>query len=251
MYSPSVLSSDVYSLWKAPERSLGSSGTANGEDEHKSVQNSRSLYAPPLMAYSAEYPGASLYQLEYTIASQNGTVGNRLPPHSQRKLERLQRIRNTGYNSIIPIGMKKTMRQLDAERTQSAAADADDAEITNMAENVHGEHLNQAAGGANGRDQTAEAMTTSLESHGNSNSMSNMMSRTTDPGSSINLDAEMPNMDDSDTQSGTFLSEEGEYSDAPAPHVGEMINEDEGFMAEEVEYHEDHSFASEIGRERE
>lgn len=247
MYSPSVLSTDLYSLWRTPENGL----YKNGDEEHKSGHNHRSLYAPPLLAYSAEYPGASLYQLEYTISTQEGTRGANLPPQTHRKLERIQRIRNTGYTSLIPIGLKKTMRQIDAERAHNVGGDEDDEpEITHMAENVPGEHLRRPNGAVEGGELANEDMMNNTDSQINSNSNSNMMSRSNDMGSSIDLDAGVPNMDELNSSNGTFVTEDDEIDNEEepiAPHLGDLLNEDEGFMADEVEYQEDHSFASEIG----
>ncbi|RLV84978.1 hypothetical protein JA9_000250 [Meyerozyma sp. JA9] len=247
MYSPSVVTTDLYSLWRTPDAGVGDRNGTAGDEEHRSGHNNRSLYAPPLSAYSAEYPGASLYQLEYTISTQEGTRGANLPPQTHRKLERIQRIRNTGYTSLIPIGMKKTMRQLDAERAHNAGIDEDDEpEITHMAENVPGERVGRPNGAAEGGDSEVN----NTDSNIVSNSNSNMMSRSNDMGSSIDLDAAVPNMDELNSSNGTFVTEDDEIDNDEepiAPHLGDLLNEDEGFMADEVEYQEDHSFASEIG----
>lgn len=285
MFTPAVLSSDIYGLWRSPRRSLGDKGGVSGDEDSKNVTGNRSLYAPPLLAYSADYPGASLYQLEYTIAAQEGTAGSSLPPQTHRKLERLQRIRNTGMSTIVPIGMTKTMRQMEAERAEKDTG-GEDEPINHMVENVPSEHSGRRAnvvgdgdgtddgdGGDGGGDEYDDRSANSnigwreshnghSRSHSGSNSGSSYLSasltgshanrvprnnsnlRSVDL-SSVDLDAGVQNMDDEESSDGTFATEE-EEDEPMAANLGE-INEDEGFMADEVEYQEDHSFASEMG----
>lgn len=187
------------------------------EDQRRHI---RLLFAPPLLAYSAEYPGASLSQLEYTISNQSGNKQDLplLTPLIQRKLDRLQQIRNIGYTSIIPAGVGKTMEQIDFE----------EARHFNMSEQQDESFIPTAENG--------DAPDSSINGAPNQS-----INEEEEP--DIDLDANIPNADD--------VTNDDDFEDDEFGEVQEeqdeidlddhSLNEDEGFMAEEVEYQDDHS----------
>lgn len=184
----------------------------------------RLLFAPPLLAYSAEYPGASLSQLEYTIINQTGNKDELplLTPLIQRKLDRLQQIRNIGYTNIVPIGVGKTMEKIDMEEAR---------------------HFNMS-------DQQEESFIPTAENgDGPDSSINGAVNHNVneDDNEEIDLDANIPNADvtneDDDFEEDDFgeIQEEQEEIDLDY----HSLNEDEGFMAEDVEYQDDHSIVTE------
>lgn len=81
------------------------------------------LFAPPLSSYSAESPGPTLIQLDYMIQTAFCVPGikSSLPifmttPLIQKKLKLMQQVRNTGYSTIKPLGIEKTLQKLDFEK---------------------------------------------------------------------------------------------------------------------------------------
>lgn len=152
MYSPNFNITNTYELW----------------DKQKPE-----LVQPPLSAYSSEFPGVTNYQSNYPYSLS-----------TQIKLNRLNQIKYFGYKSLKPIGINKTMEQMDHENNALEAN-----------------------------------MTTTLEN----DVIDPNLQRDLDV--DVDLDDSIPNFDsDADLN----LNEE----------------EDEGFMAEEVEYQNDHSLGT-------
>lgn len=141
MFLPSSFPKDIYWLWDKQEQesppihkrksalNSESSATTNGtivgpsRQEQGSDSNSdtrrqaSNLYAPPLVGYSAEAPGAQLSYSDYNIRRLvvgEDNVGFRLShtPLAMSRLERLRRIKNYGYRTIRPVGVEKTMEEL-------------------------------------------------------------------------------------------------------------------------------------------
>lgn len=171
-----------------------------------------SHYAPPLSAYLTEECGPSGVYTEYNMAKQLALVSGStdmplLSPMLLKRLQTLKKIRTTGYNLIVPIGIGKTMAQLDAE----AQMNDDDSHC--VQENlVHG-------------TTNAEALAVM-----DANVNPNQEPGTTDNvlGMDRDLDAQVVDADASDTFDEDFDN-----------HV-ESLGHD-GFMAEDVEYQNDHS----------
>ncbi|CUM49116.1 unnamed protein product [Debaryomyces tyrocola] len=249
MYSPTLFSDSLYKLWRHDDDGIDSSDfhkrsfnmhnannpNSNGatttttnnvtqeqlEDQRRHV---RLLFAPPLLAYSAEYPGASLSQLEYTISNQSGNKQDLplLTPLIQRKLDRLQQIRNIGYTSIIPAGVGKTMEQIDFE----------EARHFNMSEQQDESYIPTAENG--------DVPDSSINGVPNQS-----INEEEEP--EVDLDANIPNADDVTNDDDDFEDDEfGEVQEEQdeIDLDDHSLNEDEGFMAEEVEYQDDHSIVT-------
>ncbi|CCE80245.1 Piso0_003348 [Millerozyma farinosa CBS 7064] len=235
MYSPSPFSDNLYKLW-GRDGGLGPSsanrknyhhhrnslpmGTAgNKEQNEEQREQIRQLFAPPLQAYSAEYPGASVSELEYTIVNQTESRSDTplFTPMIQRKLTRLQQIRDHGYSTIIPIGVNKTMEQIDIDVARQMQISEHDEVDEHTVENAG--QVNSVDGGynstANGTQDNSEVI--------------------------VDLDADVPNADEEDEDDELDDSEETQAGHDEADIDDNVINEDEGFMAEEVEYQDDHS----------
>ena len=249
MYSPTLFSDSLYKLWRHDDddhdgmdssdfhkrtfnthnaNNTNSNGATTNNVTQEQLEDQRRhirlLFAPPLLAYSAEYPGASLSQLEYTISNQSGNKQDLplLTPLIQRKLDRLRQIRNIGYQNIIPVGVGKTMEQIDLEEAR---------------------HFNMS-------EQQDEAFIPTAENGDVADNSINGV-----PNQSINeeeepeldLDANIPNADDVTNDDDDF--EDDEFGDVQEEQDeidldDHSLNEDEGFMAEEVEYQDDHSIVT-------
>lgn len=173
MYSSNLFTNDLFKLWnndeeedltwdsvrhgirgnqtaiQNPSNSSTNNPTEQLLDEHKKYL--RLLFAPPLLAYSAEYPGANSSHLDYNIQTAtsipsikgpNGvplsttssstiastSVSRRMAymkmntPLTQLKIDQLELIRNTGYSTIRPIGIDMTMEEADMEEARRFAA---------------------------------------------------------------------------------------------------------------------------------
>lgn len=181
-------------------------------------------FAPPLAAYTAQRSGADEIYLEYNITSQSAALrGNKdialYPPRTQKKLQMLQRIRETGYYTLRPVGFNKTMAELDH------AAIVEEAELRSAhAENLAamttaGEQLGQFVNGSGGTDDLSRELATN-------NDVPSIVLTT---GMDRDLDSNLVDADIND------LSLQTEDADSDTP---------DAFMAEEVEYQHDHSLAS-------
>lgn len=242
MYTPNLFPNDIFSLWGKEgsnnHSKLYELDRKNGgghEEEHLEDQRKhlRSLFAPPLVAYSAEYPGASVSQLEYTIKTQTTGVLNAplLTPLAQRKLERARRIRNSGYTTIVPIGVEKTMEQIDYDESRRYA-------------------LNE---------QEDQSYPPTAENSTANDSMNPNISETA-PQEEVNLDDEIINSDEYHQMSDDFGDNEDDseaiantrYEAASddetlAGFGDDVLNADDGFMADDVEYQDDHSLIHDAG----
>lgn len=77
-------------------------------------------FAPPLAAYTAEHCDADDVFLAYNSAAQSAVLrGIRdvalFLPHTLKKLLALQRIRETGYFTLRPVGVARTMADMDRD----------------------------------------------------------------------------------------------------------------------------------------
>lgn len=180
-------------------------------------------FAPPLAAYTAERSGADEIYLEYNSTSQSAALRGMKDialflPQTLKKLQLLQRIRETGYFTLRPVGFNKTMAELDRE-----ALVEEDEHRSAHAENLaamttSGEHLGQFVNGG----ETDEL---SRDLAGNNDIPSIVLTS----GMDRDLDS---NLVDADINDLSLRTEDGD-SDTP-----------DAFMAEEVEYQHDHSLAS-------
>lgn len=182
-------------------------------------------YAPPLSAYLTEECGPSAVYTEYNTTKQLAVVTGStdvplLSPHLLRRLQTLRRIRATGYTKIAPIGIGRTMAQIDSE------AQVEDEDSQYIQENLvqgstHAETLTDLAAVNNNRSNVV-----------NLDSATSMIPNDNILGIEHDLDAQVVDADASEV-----------YSDDLDGHH-ESIGHD-GFMAEDVEYQNDHSLGSE------
>ncbi|KAI5951102.1 hypothetical protein KGF54_004176 [Candida jiufengensis] len=164
-------------------------------------------FAPPLASYTAEFPGPDPLKLNRS---------NDLSILIKIKQEQLDKIRNTGYSTIRPIGIGKTMEEIDymKQQTTSSIDDELNDHIIEAAENTNEEELD----------------TLPLQQ---------------------DLDAQILNADET-INSEDFEDDEDSFSDGPGflvpgpPQLQQHQQlDDEGFMAADVEYQDDHSLNSE------
>lgn len=77
-------------------------------------------FAPPLGAYLPDYAGVSEVHAAYHRQLQKNHFSNHpvplIDPEFLSRVQHLQRIRHTGFGSIVPVGIGKTMAQLESER---------------------------------------------------------------------------------------------------------------------------------------
>ena len=123
-------------------------------------------------------------ELDYTIQSMaNALACVRLTtPLVQRKLDQLLRIRTCGYTSIRPIGVNKTMEEIQMEHGKTATANDTEEPSFHAVENTNHSNL--------------------VPEH--------------------DLDAQVENIDG-------------------MAHDDDVLSSDDGFMADDVEYQDDHS----------
>lgn len=179
-------------------------------------------FAPPLSAYLTEECGASAVYTEYNTAQQLAMVlaTNDVPlltPGLLRRLQALRDIRSTGYTTLMPIGVGKTMAQIDAE------AHIEEEESHCVQENsVH----HTAA-------ETLNVLANTSNFGGTGNSGSSRAERGTEHvlNMSRDLDDDVEDADNSDS-----------YDEDLSDHMGSVA--DDGFMAQEVEYQNDHSLGT-------
>lgn len=220
MYS--AFSVDAYQFWRPR------GGTPRVHEENQPHTPAQSLhrhlyqsdhehqFAPPLAAYLADQCGPDDAATEYNAAVEQALLSGAtdvplLPPATLRRLDALRRIRATGYTTLVPIGVGATMAEMDRD----ADADVLEVQVENLDRN--GE-VNREGNG----DTIAE-ITDGGDSAGEAGHV--------DVG---NMEADL---DDGvfDADGDTFHSSGGSTPD--------------GFMAEDVEYQDDHSLGLESAYE--
>ncbi|CCG20605.1 hypothetical protein CORT_0A02140 [Candida orthopsilosis Co 90-125] len=226
MFSSDLSPRGIHHLWSNDNNhSLFNSSqhsTNNSETKHYNK-----LFAPPLSSYTAAFPGPDPLQLEYLQILRSDKPQPSFDDLSllmQMKEQRLMKIRNTGYSTIRPIGIGKTMEELDyAQRGYSMVEDSA------MNNNVAAENSNEE-----------EMSTLPL----------NLAEQ-----EEVDLDAEI--LDADELQSDDDDDDDDNDDDLNLQHSDDhdgshhlrrnqgYIMDDEGFMAAEVEYQDDHSLNSE------
>ncbi|EER36004.1 conserved hypothetical protein [Candida tropicalis MYA-3404] len=232
MYTPNLFSNDLYKLWNDPANTQDSNNKIDKDIKNK-------LYAPPLSAYSTDFPGASLYHLQYTInsTSKNSQIFENTPL-TQSKRAQLAKIRNTGYTTIRPIGIIQTLEEIELEKNYYNSE----------------EHSINSQGGEGDAATAIENSNDPVTGvNGSTVSIQQQIQSQSDQQSEIDLDAQILNADDMysasdddddvDDINENFLNEPEE--DSLRVRVGATMD-DEGFMAAtEIEYQDDHSLNSE------
>lgn len=188
------------------------------------------LFAPPLSAYLTEECGPSSVHTEYNTAKQLARMSGTtdvplLSPGLLKRLQALRKIRSTGYTTLSPIGVGKTMAQIDAD----AHIDEEDSHCVqenSVQGTTHAETLVVLNELVNISNVTAAANgATRAPFEGSSNATMDM---------ARDLDAQVVDADNSDT-----------FDDDLDDHVELLVHD--GFMAEEVEYQNDHSLGGGSG----
>lgn len=187
-------------------------GTSQAPSLHSLAQESRvpppeaSQFSPPLAAYSTEKCGPNLEYVRYNRSIQLAALsglrdGVLLSPQNLTRLEALRRIRATGYTTLAPVGVCRTMAQIHYD----AQLEDEDSQVV-QAENL----------GTVGASTTVGADSPAVFAD---NAVLGDMDR--------DLDASVPDADTSDDG------------------VGEDSLTPDAFMAEDVEYQDDHSLEGE------
>lgn len=187
MYSPNFNIDNLYELWS-----------------DKPTNDNLDLYQPPLNAYSPEYPGSSNLKFNYLIHKSNNVIS----PVTQIKLNKLNSIKYYGYKSLTPIGLNKTMEQIEYESANLSTL-----------------------------DQTASQ---TIENESNDQQLPVPREEP-----EVDLDQSMPNMDDANEEE-TPGDEFDDGDDLAGNYDGNDLDDDAGFMAEDVEYQNDHSISDDI-----
>lgn len=267
MYAPSIFSNDLYSLWNPkptsgrkldPSPSLGTIHNRQAATHEPPTSASdiidlqrkqlRQLFAPPLVAYSPDYYGANMDYMEYTMqaaashfVAANPDVGVEgmlsqveellaISPLMQLKIDRIESIRNTGYEVLRPIGIGKTLQELDMEaaRELDTKTMEDESAVTIAADNTQGNNLNENTQeqGDGGVDVDLDRQVIDLDEQV--------------------LDADISHNLDNDSASSEFEGSSFRREQFHAAHIPQLLTFrgdliDEGFMADEVEYQADHS----------
>lgn len=185
-------------------------------------------FAPPLAAYTAEQCGADEMFLEYNSTSQSAALRGvkdiaLFLPQTLKKLQRLQQIREMGYFTLRPVGFPKLMAEVDSEQLaeEEERRSGHSENLTAMEAGEHNTHhtLTSTANVDNSRDSSdIGGPSSSLELH----------SAALAAGMDRDLDDNLVDADLND------LSLQTEDADSDTP---------DAFMAEEVEYQNDHSLA--------
>ncbi|CAN3353070.1 hypothetical protein DICA3_A03620 [Diutina catenulata] len=170
------------------------------EYSKRTPESVRGYYAPPLSAFSPETPGGNPHELEYIIEANSQQRLNLTTPLVQKKRDELRNIARMGASTLRPIGIGRTMDEIEAEQKKKQAAAA----TQNEPEPERG-------------PPPEIAQMQILE---------------------VDLDQDVVEMDGGDVDDSMFVSEE--------ENGGENDEENDGFMAEEVEYQADHSLDYEV-----
>lgn len=192
-------------------------------------------FAPPLAAYTAGRCGADEMFLEYNSTLQSAALRGvkdmaLFLPQTQKKLQMLQRVRETGYFTLRPVGIHKTMAELDRD----AVAEEDEqrsAHAENLAAMMTGEQLSQYTHGTGVLEEESDLSGALGISGSGIVGSSGLLasSGVLATGMDRDLDEELVDADIND------LSLQTEEADSDTP---------DAFMAEDVEYQNDHSLAS-------
>lgn len=204
MYSPNFNVNNYYELW----------------NDNKSIYHQQQQ--PPLNAYSPEFPGASMLYMNPNTNAQD------ISALTQMKLNKMNMIRFYGYRSLRPIGVNKTLDQLDAERNVSAIAG-------HTVENEQGPDEEQRTHQIDHTNVRADEGNVQVDQGNIQVEQTVGESGIGDSGNQIDIDEDIPNYDSNDSDF-DFVVEE-----PPQEPLGQIIPDDEGFMAEDVEYQPDHS----------
>ena len=231
MFSPDLSPRGIHHLWSSNNNQLLLNSSQQRTANNSEAKHYNKLFAPPLSSYTAAFPGPDPSQMEYlqiTRSDKPHPTVDDLALLMRMKEQRLMKIRNTGYSTIRPIGIGKTMEELDyAQRGYSAV---EDSTINN---NVAAENSNE------------EEMSTMPLNIGEEEEV--------DLDAEI-LDADELRSDEEDDDDDDDIDDD-DYDDGvniPQSHDHHhfrrnqgYIMDDEGFMAAEVEYQDDHSLNSE------
>lgn len=236
MYSPNLFSGGFHDLWlqnqpsatfltdgKKPLLNTSGQPAASQPQDEQRIQQLRTLFAPPLLAYSIETSGPNINQLDYLIRTKslNGSkipTNNLFSPLIVKNLNKLSSIGRLGYDTILPIGINKTMNDLEYEESKNF----------NFTDNSQ---MNQTNASMNQRFD---------EDNDEPPLVGNVSNSILEEEDEIDLDADIP---DEDEELNNGAGARGASNRQTDVNVNGSV-EDEGFMAEEVEYQDDHSISA-------
>lgn len=162
MFDIPAFTVDTYDEWRGVNRTT----PVHLQAENRQPTDSRSRntkatrdtpVAPPLAAYLADAPGPRTYHDPEQRSEKYASI---LTPEMSMKLDKLRLIRLTGYYTLAPIGVNKTMAQLDYEAQEMEDEDCDVGQAENLNANVSTTIYQDAPSGiseaAAGRDLDAD-----------------------------------------------------------------------------------------------
>ncbi|PSK41208.1 hypothetical protein C7M61_000883 [Candidozyma pseudohaemuli] len=138
MFDVPSLTINTYNEWEGRNRTMPVH-LETDDRYQKSLRNKSRMdsigkpVAPPLSAYLADSPGPRAY---YDNDHSQGSSASMLTPEMSLKLEKLRSIRTTGYYTLAPIGVNKTMAQLDFEAQEMEDEDCNVGQAENLNANV-------------------------------------------------------------------------------------------------------------------
>ncbi|CAK9436260.1 uncharacterized protein LODBEIA_P08180 [Lodderomyces beijingensis] len=232
MNSHDLYPRSLHGLWMGDS---GSSSIFKSISKQSDQIQSDRLYAPPLAAYTANSPGPDPIQMEFLLNAKSSfsSLGlEKVGPYLVKKKLQSEAIRSTGYSTIRPIGIGKTMEELDYANPQYSRIDESGINL--------------------GAENTIEGESSTLPLVG----LGAINDRELDLDAEI-LDADGINSDNEDEGEEDIFEESIERDSEPEEadlrarvrpivvHDDDDDDDDEGFMADDVEYQDDHSLESE------
>ncbi|PVH20232.1 hypothetical protein CXQ85_002016 [Candidozyma haemuli] len=151
MFGSPTFTIDTYNEWEGVNRARPvhlDTDSRQGNLSHSRRNGGHSIHsrkdipsAPPLASYLPNAPGPSAFHEEYMMGGQGGRISGQnassvLTPSMAMKLDKLRSIRATGYYTLAPIGINKTMAQLDYEAQEMEDEDCNVAQAENSNANV-------------------------------------------------------------------------------------------------------------------
>lgn len=124
MYSAFTL--DAYQLWRPRSPNVPRiHDDSSGHLRTRPPQSEPHPFAPPLAAYLADECGPNSAYTDHNAAMEQAYLSGAsdiplLGPTTLQRLDKLRKIRATGYTTIVPIGIGRTMAQMDQEAGEEA-----------------------------------------------------------------------------------------------------------------------------------
>ncbi|KAI3403787.2 hypothetical protein KGF56_003422 [Candida oxycetoniae] len=254
MYSADLYPRSLHGLWN--ERAGSSSifkPTSSTRNRADSNQLKR-LYAPPLSAYTADFSGPDPLRLEYSLKSRSDGF-NRiedLGPLLCLRNHQMEKVRTTGYSVLRPLGIGRTMEELQFANSQ--LSHIDDVSANNIAEENSNDGemntlpLNLEAANTNSNheiDLDAQILNADeLNSENNDDDDDDDDEYDNDNDNDNNNDEEEEE-EEEEEDGDDFLDRDSEPEESNLrARKRSIVTDEEGFMASEVEYQDGYSLLS-------